>query len=166
MAARPLISSLEEMIPVDASNNPFLNRPEDLIEHTWYLVLSDQIRGSDVGSWRQVGEPRRMLLPDSLTVCWKTVRAFHDGDVVETEWMMLQYEITTPNGTVSICRIGKGPMNHDAQVGGGGGGGPYPFLAAAAAAASSGNLPESVTFLVGDYLELLDLDAPLLPYNN
>ncbi|KAI4388417.1 hypothetical protein MLD38_000744 [Melastoma candidum] len=140
--------------------NPFLSRPEDLNEHTWYLVRADQIRDSDVGSWRQAGEPRQMPFPDWATVCWKIIRVFHNRDNEETEWMMLQYEITTPNGTVSLCRIGKGPMNHDAQVGGV----LYPFQAAADAAAE--NLPESEMFLGGDYMELLDLDVPLLPRSN
>ncbi|KAI4388418.1 hypothetical protein MLD38_000745 [Melastoma candidum] len=141
--------------------NPFLNRPEDLNEHTWYLVRADQIGDLDVGSWRQVGQPRQMPFLDWAIVCRKIIRVFHNRGNEETEWMMLQYEIPTPNGTVSLCRIGKGPMNHDAQVGGV----LYPFQAAAADAAAE-NLPESEMFLGGDYMELLDLDVPLSPRSN
>ncbi|KAI4321576.1 hypothetical protein MLD38_034941 [Melastoma candidum] len=161
----PLLSLVEQLhgypVTVDTNKNPFQSQPEDLNEHMWYLVPSDQTRDSDACSWKPKGEPLRMPFRDSPIVCWEINQAFLDGNNRETDWMMLQYNITTTNGTFSVCRIRKHLKN--AQVGGPVPGEnhlhvpadvhPFPIIA-------DWNLSKSDLFSRGDFLELLDLDIP------
>ncbi|KAI4321561.1 hypothetical protein MLD38_034927 [Melastoma candidum] len=140
---------------VDSDKNPLLCPLADLNERTWYPILLDQMGDPDEGSWRQKGVPRWVPLPDlPIIACWVISRAFHDRNGRETEWMMLQYDITRasevggPAPPGSFDNDGDGTNHY------------HPFSGAV------GNLVKSDIFYRGDYMELLDLDSPLLPPAN
>ncbi|KAI4321565.1 hypothetical protein MLD38_034931 [Melastoma candidum] len=172
----PLLSLSEAIrgypATIDSDKNPLVCPLADLNECTWDTILPDQMGDPDEGSWRQKGVPRWVPLPDlPIIACWEISRAFHDRNGPETEWLMLQYDITRASGTFSICRIWKDPTNDNAREVGspappgsfdndGDGTNHYPFPGAIR------NPFESDIFYRGDYMELLDLDTPLLPPAN
>ncbi|KAI4388415.1 hypothetical protein MLD38_000742 [Melastoma candidum] len=144
-------------VTFDADTSPFQRRPEDLSKHIWYLLRSEHNRDKEEeGSWKPIGEPRNVTFMGLPLICKETISVFREGDDQETDWVMLQYKITTDKETVSICRTKKGPTNHVDPD-------PFPlediqhrahncpFLAAGIQYASS-------IFAGGDFLELLDLD--------
>ncbi|KAI4389573.1 hypothetical protein MLD38_001787 [Melastoma candidum] len=132
----------------------FLKRPEDLTQNAWHIILHDQIGDSEATApWMLKGEARQILV-DLPILCWHITREFHETDGQKTDWVMLEYKITTASESFSLCRIWQDPAS---QVGS--------FIPLDANqpqlvnGCRSEDPSESDPFASGDYLELRDLDS-------